>query len=622
MKRLPAFTPLLFIVALITASTPTARAAAAPPEGFHDLLANGLDDWQGFIADGPIRTRMSESERAHQQPSADERMRQHWSLDEHGILHFDGGGESLVSKKQYRNFELRLEWKVEPGGDSGVYLRGMPQVQIWANPTGSGGLYNNAHHPREPLVIADNPVGEWNAFRIIMIGDRITVYLNDRLVVDHTPLENLWDRAAGIPERGEIELQAHGSPLWFRNIHLRELPDDASPYRPILSKRDRIAIIGDSITEQKLYSRFIETYLHTALPEWDLRLMQFGWGGEVAPGFNDRLVNDVLPFRPDLVTTCYGMNDGGYRALDPELAQRYRAAMAWMIERFRAEDISIIIGSPGAVDTHTFRRNDLPPAVYNHTLAALRDIARNLAIEYAQPFANVHDTMINGMERAKRAHGETYHVAGADGFHPWSNGHLLMAEAFLNALEVTGEIGTITIDLDRQHAVATPGHTVITFADNRLTLQSTRYPFCFFGDEHDPAGTRSIVPMTSFNERFNRLTLRITGLNAPAADIAWSGVTRRFTKGELERGINLAAAFIDQNPFAPAFFEVDRRVGEKQQFETVMIKEVITRFRSRTDPAALAVKESLFDRAEALHRSVRQALVPVVHTIEITPITE
>lgn len=621
-RRMLKQSPLTLIVLLLAALMPSVTIASPPPAGFRDLLEDGLSAWQGFTADAPVRARMSEDERSAAQSPADERMRAHWTVNDDGVLHFDGGGDSLVSKEDYRNFELHVEWKVQSGGDSGIYLRGMPQVQIWANEGGSGGLYNNATHPRLPLVIADKPVGEWNAFRIIMIGDRVTVYLNDRLVVDNTVLENIWNRAAGIPARGAIELQAHGTPLWFRNIHLRELPDDASPDRPILEKRDRIAIIGDSITEQKLYSLMMETYLHACMPEWDLRIMQFGWSGEVAPGFNDRLVNDVLPFRPDIVTTCYGMNDGGYRPWDESIGARYRDAMTWMIERFRQDDITVVVGSPGAVDTHTFRRNDLPPAQYNDNLAHLRDIARELAIEHAQPFANVHDTMFNAMERAKATLGESYHVCGADGFHPWGNGHLLMAQAFLEALEVDGAIGTITVDLANNSASATDGHLVQSIENGRVSITSTRYPFCFYGTETDPAGTRSIAPYTNFNERFNRFTLRITGLDAAAADVRWGEHTRRFTKEQLERGVNLAAAFIDSNPFHPAFFELARRTSIKQQFETVMIKEVVTRFRGRNDAAALAVKESLFDQVEAQHRLVRQALVPVVHTIEITPVTE
>jgi hypothetical protein len=155
-----------------------------------------------------------------------------------GILHFDGDpeGASLVSANQFSDFELICDWKIGPGpppGDSGVYLRGVPQVQIWDHPSGSGGLYNNQRHPSQPLVVADRPVGEWNRFFIRMLASpRESVWLNGRLVVDDVPLENYWNRRARLPKRGEIELQAHGTPLWFRNIFVRELDGPEAPLDP------------------------------------------------------------------------------------------------------------------------------------------------------------------------------------------------------------------------------------------------------------------------------------------------------------------------------------------------------------------------------------------------------
>src|SRR5207247_2254379 len=115
-------------------------------------------------------------------------------------------------------------------GDSGIYLRGQPQVQIWdpdnkpAGGIGSGGLYNNKKHARNPLRRADKPVGEWNNFHIIMKGDRVTIFLNGVKVVDDTPLENYFHPDQPLPEVGPIELQHHNDPLWFKNIYIREMP--------------------------------------------------------------------------------------------------------------------------------------------------------------------------------------------------------------------------------------------------------------------------------------------------------------------------------------------------------------------------------------------------------------
>ena len=194
-----------------------------PPEGFTALF-NGedLSGWQGLAGPWHQVQQMEQQERTVQQMAANVRMSAHWTVED-GVLHFDGKGDSLQTKEQYTDFEMLVDWKIAEGGDSGIYLRGSPQVQIWDNETGSGGLYNNQKGESEPLVVADNPVGQWNTFRIRMIGETVSVWLNGHLVVDEVVLENYWDRSKPIFERGPIELQAHGSPLWFRNIYVRKI---------------------------------------------------------------------------------------------------------------------------------------------------------------------------------------------------------------------------------------------------------------------------------------------------------------------------------------------------------------------------------------------------------------
>ena len=204
-----------------------------PPPGFKALF-NGKDltGWQGLI-DIKKRAKMTPEQRAAEQQKANEKYLPHWQVKD-GILTYDGKGKNLQTVKDYGNFELYVDWKITPHGDSGVYLRGNPQVQIWDSDTlgeslkkdrgtGSGGLWNNKNHPNQPLVKADNPVGQWNTFHIIMKGDKVTVFLNGKKVVDNTPLENIWERGKPLPARGPIELQHHGDRLWFKNIYIKEL---------------------------------------------------------------------------------------------------------------------------------------------------------------------------------------------------------------------------------------------------------------------------------------------------------------------------------------------------------------------------------------------------------------
>lgn len=201
-----------------------------PPKGFTALF-NGKDltNWKGLVGNPKTRAKMSKEELAAEQIKADQRMRQHWQAKD-GILVFDGKGKNLCTAKDYGDFELYVDWKIEKNGDSGIYLRGTPQVQIWdigqnaRNAVGSGGLFNNKKNPSKPLVCADKPAGQWNTFYIKMVGDKVTVKLNGKLVVDNVVLENYWERDKPIYSTGAIELQNHGNTLYFRNIFVRELP--------------------------------------------------------------------------------------------------------------------------------------------------------------------------------------------------------------------------------------------------------------------------------------------------------------------------------------------------------------------------------------------------------------
>lgn len=213
------------------------RPDNTPPEGYFALF-NGKDltNWKGLVSPDkgpPGRAAMSPEQLADAQKKADQQMRDHWKPVD-GVLTYDGGGQSLCTAKDYKDIDMWVDWKISPKGDSGIYLRGSPQVQIWdpddapAHGIGSGGLYNNQkpENPHDPLVRADNPIGQWNRFHIIMEGAKVTVWLNGKLVTDHVTLENYWERSKPIYPSGQIELQHHHSPLAYKNIYIKELNTD------------------------------------------------------------------------------------------------------------------------------------------------------------------------------------------------------------------------------------------------------------------------------------------------------------------------------------------------------------------------------------------------------------
>jgi hypothetical protein len=222
--------------------------ANQPAAGFTALF-NGTDlaGWRGGDTfDQRKYLEMPADKRAEQDAKWTEDMTKHWSV-ENGEFVNDGHGKYATTTKDYGDFELLVEYKTVPKADSGIYLRGVPQVQIWdyteqakfniGADKGSGGLWNNsAGAPgKDPLVLADKPFGQWNKFRILMVGSRVSVWLNGKLVVDHAIMENYYDRKKPIPARGPIQLQTHGGEIRWRNVFIREI--GAEEARKILATK-------------------------------------------------------------------------------------------------------------------------------------------------------------------------------------------------------------------------------------------------------------------------------------------------------------------------------------------------------------------------------------------------
>lgn len=223
----------------------TAARAADPPPGFRKLFNDvDLAGWHGMAHFDPYKVdAMTEEERTAFRAKGTEDAVKHWRAEQ-GELINDGHGAYLTTDESFGDFELRLEYKTVALADSGIYLRATPQVQIWdytkaggkwdrGADKGSGGLFNNARGApgRDPLVFADKPFGEWNSFRIMIVGERTTVYLNDRLVVDGARMENFWRKSEPLRKTGPIQLQTHGGEIRWRNIHVRPIEvEEANAY--------------------------------------------------------------------------------------------------------------------------------------------------------------------------------------------------------------------------------------------------------------------------------------------------------------------------------------------------------------------------------------------------------
>ncbi len=399
-----------------------------------------------------------------------------------------------------------------------------------------------------------------------------------------------------------------------------ELDSAPRTKRLMLKPGDRLAICGDSITEQKMYSRILETYLTVCTPELNLSVRQFGWSGEKADGFFERMRNDVLRFKPTIATTCYGMNDHRYRPYEPWIGELYRIHLDAVVRWFEADDVRVVVGSAGPVGKVPHWVKNAGPTVdaLNGNLAELRNLAIRVARKRGEGFADIFQPMLKADQEARAKYGTNYAVPGKDGVHPGWAGQLIMAHAFLDGLGLGGDLGSVTIDMGEGQATASArgGHAVTDIVGDLVTLKSTRYPFCAPPAElSDDNSIRSGMQWVPFQERFNRLKLVVKGLSGAAKHrVIWGTESRVFDTAALQRGINLAAEF-PVNPFSEPFKAVDEAIAAKQVYETAQIKGEFHGEAGRVDMEG-TVRRTEEERAAKV-AAIKTAFQPVVHTIRV-----
>jgi len=384
----------------------------------------------------------------------------------------------------------------------------------------------------------------------------------------------------------------------------------------LLDRGDRLAICGDSITEQKMYSRIMETYLTVCVPQLDVTVRQFGWSGERAPGFLSRMANDTLRFKPTIATTCYAMNDHKYQPYKEEFGRVYRDASRSIIRLFKEHDVRVIQGSAGTVGKMPSWVKQAQGTVNDLNLSLLE--FRNIDVRLAQAehvgFADVFVPMLVSGFEAKQRYGDDYMISGKDGVHPGWAGQLVMAYAFLKAMGLDGDIATITMDWAKDSATASQGHRILSAQGRAVQIESSRYPFCAAGATDNDGSIRSGMTLVPYNEELNRFKLVVRNAPAGRYRVTWGDATKSYSAAQLAQGINLATDF-QSNPFSAAFARVDEAVAKKQAYETRQIKTLFHGPEGRTDIDATAaltekVRRPLADAIEA-------AFVPVRHTIRV-----
>ena len=392
---------------------------------------------------------------------------------------------------------------------------------------------------------------------------------------------------------------------------------------PLLLKRgDRLAIIGDSITEQKIYSRIIETYLTVCVPQYEITTRQYGWSGERTEGFLNRMDQDCLRFKPTIATLAYGMNDTRYRPFDTLNGKWYHDHYSAVVKKLKDSDARVVVGSPGCAGKIASWVKSRSGTLDEHNLhlCALRDIALQVAEEQDVAFADIFWPMYKQQILAARKYGtaeQPYEIAGRDGIHPGGAGHLIMAYAFLRSMGLPGDVATIKFDSQTDTASVSAGHQITACQLGVISLNSQRYPFCADGPVDQDDSIRSGMSLVPFNAQLNRFMLYVSGLDAPRGKITWGQHSVIVDRDKLQAGVNLAALF-PINPFTTAFKAVDSAVAAKQAFETQQVKRVFHGREGKNDFESAVVRTEK-ERAK-LVASIATARTAVAHQLILQPV--
>lgn len=405
----------------------------------------------------------------------------------------------------------------------------------------------------------------------------------------------------------------------------------------LLRKGDRLAICGDSITEQRMYSVILETYLTACLPDLEITSRQYGWSGEAANGFINRFKNDVLRFKPTIATTCYGMNDFAYLAYNEPTATAYRENLNTIIDEFKAAGTRVVIGSSGIIDSvpDWVKTGEVTQQELNLTLAKFRNIALEVAAAKGVAFADIYRPMLLADYDAKKKFGPTFKLAGGDGVHPSWSGQLVMAYGFLKGLGLNGDLGTITCDESAVgngtlgSAVGENGHAVTSTKNDyaagielptsmTLHIKSSRLTFSPQPGPRDKDDSISTgMALVPFDDELNRFILRILKPKGAQYKVTWGENSNTYTAQQLEAGINLAKEF-PINPLSPAFRKIWDAIQKKQEYDTRQIKTLVHGPEGAVDmEATFALTEKARD---LLVKEVAAAVAPVDHTLTVAVI--
>ena len=389
-----------------------------------------------------------------------------------------------------------------------------------------------------------------------------------------------------------------------------------------LKDGDRVVFYGDSITDQRLYTTFTETYVLTRFPQLHVAFVHSGWGGDRVTGggggqVDVRLQRDVLAYRPTVMTIMLGMNDGGYRAFDPKIFETFTHGFEHIVETVRRAlpDVRITAIEPSPFDDVT-----RPPQFeggYNNVLLRFGEFLKQVAAKDKLTIADLNTPVVAALRKANQTDPQTAQKILPDRVHPGPAGHLLMAEALLRAWNAPAVVSSVEIDAAGgkvTEAQNTEVSQLKTGASLTWTQMDRALPMPFDLKESTVA---LAIRSSDFLDALDREPLKVTGLPGPRYLLRIDGAdVGTFDKAELANGINLAKL---PTPMMKQSAAVHALTLKRTNVHNARWRIVEVPLHDDKIMSIGAAIEALDKVDNELMLSQRGAAQPVLHRYELTP---
>ncbi len=397
-----------------------------------------------------------------------------------------------------------------------------------------------------------------------------------------------------------------------------------------LKNGDRVVFYGDSITDQRLYTSFIETYVLTRFPKMDVTFVHSGWGGDTVAGgktsgsIDTRLERDVFVYKPTVMTVMLGMNDGRYRPFDQQLFDTYRTGMASIVEKARKRfpDIRITLLRPTPYDDFTRGLDGKVAGGYNPVLIRFGDAVQKIAEDNNQTVIDLNAPMVALLEKAKSLDAPVSEKIIPDHIHPLKAGQLAMAFELLRAWNAPALVTDVGIDVANRKftAAANTKATDLAIADGKISWTQLDDALPMPVDRENPE-TALVLRCIDFDGLLDQQTLRVTGIDCPAYRLLIDGQAMgEFTSAQLSEGINLAKL---PTPMIAQAEKVHDLTLKRTALVQTRRNTFQVPYANSEDPIKGSLERlmgSLDDAAESARSIQRQMAVPVPHRYELVPV--